>query len=64
VHRRGLRKRDSFCLGLHNTVFQPFRLVKWRRENRATHYTGRNIYILSASQVAIKALEVSKQIPN
>lgn len=22
VHRGGLRKRQSFCLGLHNTVFQ------------------------------------------
>jgi hypothetical protein len=64
VHRRGLRKRHSFCLVLHNAVFRPFRLVKWRRENRAIHYIGKNIYMLSASQVAIKTLEVSRQIPN
>jgi hypothetical protein len=60
VHRRGLRKRNSFSPGLHNIAFKPIRLVKWKIKNKATHYRGRNIYILSASQTAIKAPEVSR----
>jgi len=65
VHRRGLRKRHSFSLGLHDTIFQAkiCTIKGFKMENRTTHYIGRNIYFLSVSQVDIKALEVSL-IPN
>jgi ribonuclease HI len=49
----------SFSLGLHTTVFQAeiYAIMVCIMENIEKGYTGRNIYILSDSQVAIKALD-------
>ena len=47
----------SFSLGLHSTVFQAEVCIKaCIMENIEKSYRGRNIYILSDSRVAIKAL--------
>jgi ribonuclease HI len=57
VYRWRLRKGHS--LGLHTTVFQAeiYAIKACTMENIEKGYTGRNIYILSGSQAAIKALD-------
>jgi hypothetical protein len=58
VYRWGSRRGHSFSLGLPTTVFQAeIHAIKARiMKNTEKGYTGRNIYILSGSQAAIKAL--------
>jgi ribonuclease HI len=59
VYRWGSRRGHSFSLGLHITLFQAeiYAIKACIMENIEKGYTGRNIYILSDSQVAIKALD-------
>jgi hypothetical protein len=59
MYRWGLRRWQSFSLGLHTTVFQAeiYTIKACIMENTEKGYTGRNIYILSDSQAAIKALD-------
>jgi ribonuclease HI len=59
VYRWGLRKRNSFSLGLHIMVFQAeiCAIKACVLENIEKGYTGRNICILSNSQAAIKAFD-------
>jgi hypothetical protein len=59
VYRWDSRKGHSFSLGLHSTVFQAeiYAIKACIMENIEKGYTGRNIYILSDSQAAIKALD-------
>jgi hypothetical protein len=54
----GLRRQHSFSLGLHATVFQAemCAIQACVMENTEEGYKGRNIYILSNGQAAIKAL--------
>jgi ribonuclease HI len=54
-----LRRGHSFNLGLHITVFQAeiYAIKACVMENIEKGYTGRNCYILSDSQAAIKALD-------
>jgi hypothetical protein len=56
VYRWASRKGHSFSLGLHSTVFQAeiYAIKACIMENIEKGYTGRNIYILSDSQAAIK----------
>jgi hypothetical protein len=59
VYRWGLRRGHSFSVGLHTTVLQAeiYVIKVCIMENIVKGYTGRNIYILSDSQAAIKALD-------
>jgi hypothetical protein len=54
----GLEVGHSFSLGHHTTVFQAeiYAIKACIMENIEKSYKGRNIYILSDSQAAIKAL--------
>jgi hypothetical protein len=56
LYRWGLRRGHSFSLGLHTTLFQAemYIIKACIMENVEKGYTGRNIYILSDSQAAIK----------
>jgi ribonuclease HI len=58
VYTWGSRSRHSFSLGLHTTIFQAEKYVTKAcvTENTEKGYKGRNIYTLSDSQAAIKAL--------
>jgi hypothetical protein len=58
VYKWGSRRGHSFSLGHHTTVFQAeiYAIKACIRENIEKDYKGRNIYILSDSQAAIKAL--------
>jgi hypothetical protein len=58
VYRWGSRRGHSFSLGLHTTVFQAeiYAIKVCNIENTEKGYKGRNIYIVSDSQEAIKAL--------
>jgi hypothetical protein len=60
VYRWGSRRGHSFNFGPHNTVFQDeIYAIKVRvMEKIENGHTGRNIYILSNSQAAIKAPEI------
>jgi hypothetical protein len=55
----GLKRRHTFSLGLHTTVFQveTHSTKACVMENIEKGCRGDNMYIFSASQVAIKALE-------
>jgi hypothetical protein len=55
----GLRRERNFSLGLHATVFQPdmCAIKACVMENTEKAYKGRNIYIFSNSQAAIKAFD-------
>jgi hypothetical protein len=59
VHRWGSRSGQSFSLGLHTTIFQVeiYAIKACVMENTEKGYRHRNIYILSDSQAAIKALD-------
>jgi hypothetical protein len=59
VYRWGLRRGHSLILGLHTTVFQAeiYAIKTYIMENIQKGYRGRNIYILSDSQAAIKTLD-------
>jgi hypothetical protein len=59
VYRWCWRRGHNFILGLHPTKFQAeMCIVKARiMENIEKGYTGKNIYILSYIQAAIKALD-------
>jgi ribonuclease HI len=59
VCRWGSRRGHSFSLGLHTMVLQAemYAIKACIMENTEMGYTGRNIYILSDSQTAIKALD-------
>jgi hypothetical protein len=54
-----MRKRFSFSLGRYTTVFQAevFAIKACADENNKRSYCKRNIYILSDSQAAIRALD-------
>jgi hypothetical protein len=54
-----LRRGHSFILGLHTTVFkaETYTIKACIVENTEKGYTGRNIYILSDREEAIKALD-------
>jgi ribonuclease HI len=56
VYRWGSSRGHSFSLGFHTTVFQAeiYAFKACIMENIQKGYTGRNIYILSDSQAAIK----------
>jgi hypothetical protein len=58
MYKWGSQKGHCFSLGLHNTVLQvEIYAIKARiMDNKEKGYKGRNIYILSDSQAAIKAL--------
>jgi ribonuclease HI len=58
VYKWGSRRGHSFSLGLYTTVFQVeiYAIKASIKENIEKDYKGRNIYILSGSQAAIKAL--------
>ena len=55
----GFRRGHSFIPGPHTTVFQAdiYTIKACILENREKGYTGRNIYILSDRETAIKALD-------
>ena len=55
----GLKRGHSFSFGLHTTVHQAeiYVIKACIMENIEKGYTGRNIYILSECEVAIKALD-------
>lgn len=57
--KRGLRRGHSFSFGLHTTAFQAeiYTIKACILTNTEKGYTGRNIYILSNRQAAIKALD-------
>jgi hypothetical protein len=59
MYRWGSRRKHSFILGLHTMVFQAeiYDIKACIMENIEKGKTGRNIYILSDSQAAIKALD-------
>jgi len=61
-----LRRGHSFILGLHTTAFQAeiYTIKACILENIEKGYTGRNIYILSDREAAIKALDSFQIIPN
>jgi hypothetical protein len=61
-----LRRGHSFILGLHTTVFQAeiYTIKACILENIEKGYMGRNIYILSDREAAIKALDSFQIIPN
>ena len=54
-----MRRGHSFSLGLHTLVFQTeiYTIKVFLMEKDEKCYTGRNIYIISDSQAAIKALD-------
>jgi hypothetical protein len=56
---RGLRRGHSSSLGLHSTVFQTeiYTIYTCVIEIAERGYICRNIYILSNSQAAIKAVD-------
>jgi ribonuclease HI len=58
VYKWGLRKGQSFNLGLHTMVVlvEIYAIKACIMENTEKGYKGRNIYILSDSQAAIKVL--------
>jgi hypothetical protein len=58
----GMRRKFNFTLGQYTTVFQDeVHAIKARAdENIKMGYHNRNIYILSDSQAAIKALDNCK----
>jgi hypothetical protein len=57
VYTWGSRRGHSFSLGLHTTIIwaEIYATKACVMENIEKGYTGRNIYILSNSQAAIKA---------
>jgi ribonuclease HI len=59
VYCHGTRRRLSFSLGQYTTVFQAelYTIKACADENIDRNYKNRNIYILSDSQEAIKALD-------
>jgi len=59
LYRWGFRREHSFSLGLHATVFlaKMCAIKACVMENTEKGYKGRNIYILSNSQAAIKAYD-------
>jgi hypothetical protein len=59
VYKWGSKKGHRCNLGLHTTVFQAeiYAIKACIMENTEKGYKGMNIYILSDSQVAIKALD-------
>jgi len=54
-----LRRGHSFSLGIHTTIFhvEIYAIKACIMENIEKGFTGRNIYILSDGQAAIKTLE-------
>jgi ribonuclease HI len=59
VYCNGTRRKLSFSLGRYTTVFQAevYAIKACVKENLDRNYRNRNIYILSDSQVALKALD-------
>jgi hypothetical protein len=59
VYGYGTRIKLSFSLGKYTTVFQAevYAIMACTAENLDRNYKNRNIYILSDSQAAIKALD-------
>jgi hypothetical protein len=59
VYGYGTRMKCSFSLGKYTTVFQAevYAIMACTLENLDRNYRNRNIYILSDSQAAIKALD-------
>jgi ribonuclease HI len=59
VYRWGSRRGHNFSLGLHTTVFlaEIYTIKACAMENVETSYIGRNIYVLSERQAAIKDLD-------
>jgi hypothetical protein len=59
VYGYGTRQKLSFSLGKYTTVFQAkvYVIIACAVENLDRNYRNRNIYILSDSQAAIKALD-------
>jgi ribonuclease HI len=59
VYYYGTKQKLSVSLGQYTTVFQAevYAIKTCADENRDTNYKNRNIYILSDSQAAIKALD-------
>ena len=58
VYRLGSKRGHSYSLGLHTAIFQAeiYDIKACIMENMERGYMGRNIYILSDSHAAIKAL--------
>jgi rRNA-processing protein FCF1 len=59
VYCNGTRRKLSFSLGRYTTVFQDevYAIKACVKENLDRNYRNRNIYILSDSQAALKALD-------
>jgi hypothetical protein len=59
-------KKNRFRLGRYTTVFQAevYAIKACAVENIDRNYKNRNIYILSDSQAAIKALVNIRSLPN
>jgi hypothetical protein len=64
VYSHGMRQRFSFRVGQYTTVFQAeaYAIQPCAVENIERGYWRRNIYVLSNSQTAVKALENCKII--
>jgi hypothetical protein len=62
VYRWGSSRGNSFSCEFHTTVFQAeiYTIKAQIMDNIEKSYTGKNIYILSYSQAAIKALDSFK----
>jgi ribonuclease HI len=59
----GSKSRQSFSLGIHTTVFQAKTyaiITVCIMEDTEMDYKGRNMYVLSINQVAIKVLNNSQ----
>jgi ribonuclease HI len=59
VYKLGSKSRQSFSLGIHTTVFQAkiYAIIKaCIMEGTEMDYKGRNMYVLSNNQAAIKVL--------
>jgi hypothetical protein len=65
VYGYSIRWKLSFSLGQYTTVFQVevYAIKECTVENLERNYTNRNIYILSESHTAIKALDNYKINP-
>jgi hypothetical protein len=59
MYGHGMKRKFSFSLGQYTTVFQAevYAIKECADENIKSGYCNRNIYILSGSQAAIKALD-------
>jgi hypothetical protein len=62
VYRRGSRRGHSCSLGLHNTVFQAeiYVVKACIVDYTENGYTGRNIYILSESEIMMEEMSILK----